>query len=388
MFESAHMSSGPLPKVLSLFGTRPEVIKFAPVIRELENRGFSTVNVNSAQHRDLLLPLIGHFGLRIDHNLDVMREAQTLNGVSARVLEGLDPILEAERPEVLLVQGDTTTAMAGALAAWNRQIPVGHIEAGLRSGNALSPFPEEMNRRLISQVASWHFAATERNRRTLEGEGVDRGRIHVTGNPVLDALAWTLERSGETTRLRDIFDRVGDRRLIVLTTHRRESFGGAMKANLEVIRDFVDRHEDVAVVFPVHPNPAVRKVAGEWLSGRDRIYLIDPLPYPEFIPLLSRAWLLVSDSGGLQEEAPSLGKPLLILRENTERPEAVECGAARLIGGSAYRLRQELESARADDTWAREVAGMSNPFGDGTAAARISGALLRPVSATADTVAA
>lgn len=370
-------------RVLSLFGTRPETIKFAPVILELEERGFQTVNINSAQHRDLLAPLIDHFGLRIDHNLEVMREAQSLNGIASRVLKAVDPILEATRPNFLLVQGDTTTAMAGALAAWNRKIPVGHLEAGLRSGNPHSPFPEEMNRRLITRMATWHFAATRTNREILEKEGVASESIFVTGNPVIDALRWTLKKNQSSDFVADLLEKVGNRRLVVLTTHRRESFGESMEGNLEVIREFAESHEDVAVVFPVHPNPEVRRVAEEKLDGCDRIFRIDPLPYADFLPLMSRAWLLVSDSGGLQEEAPTLGKPLIILRENTERPEAVECGAARLTGGSIQRLREELEGAWKDNRWAQSVEQMRNPFGDGTAARQIADALLEPVPAEA-----
>ena len=359
------------PVVLSLFGTRPEVIKFAPVIHELERRGVSTVNVTSAQHRDLLYPLISYFDLRIDYDLEVMRPGQSLNGVSARVTEALDPILSQVQPDMVLVQGDTTTAMAGALAAWNRGIAVGHVEAGLRSGDRNSPFPEEMNRRLISQVASVHFAATESNRDALLNEGTDADSVVVTGNPVIDALELTLSRGRVSSRVTELLDAVGDRRLLVLTTHRRESFGEAMGANLDAIRDFVDAHEDAALIFPVHPNPAVIEVAEEKLADHPRIHLVEPLHYEDFLQILSRAWLLVSDSGGLQEEAPTLGKPLLILRENTERPEAVDCGAARLIGGSAGRLSVELNSLWKDDSWIAEVAAMENPFGDGTAAKNI-----------------
>ena len=367
----AASKNGRGPVVLSLFGTRPEAIKFAPVIHELERQEVSTINVTSAQHRDLLYPLISYFDLRIDHDLEVMRPGQSLNGVSARVTEALDPILNDKSPDLVLVQGDTTTAMAGALAAWNRGIAVGHIEAGLRSGNRLSPFPEEMNRRLISQVASLHFAATESNRDALLAEGTDPGSIVVTGNPVVDALELTLARGRVSSRVNELIDAIGDRRLLVLTTHRRESFGEAMGANLDAIRAFVDAHEDAALIFPVHPNPAVLAVAEEKLADHPRIHLVEPLQYEDFLQVLSRAWLLVSDSGGLQEEAPTLGKPLLILRENTERPEAVECGAARLIGGSAGRLASELESLWKDDHWAAEVAAMANPFGDGCAARRI-----------------
>lgn len=361
----------PGSKVLCLFGTRPEVIKFAPVIHELERRELMTLNVTSAQHRDLLYPLISYFDLRIDHDLEVMRPGQSLNGVAARVTETLDPILQDSAADLVLVQGDTTTALAGALAAWNRGIPVGHIEAGLRSGDRHSPFPEEMNRRLISQVASLHFAATESNRGALLAEGADADSVVVTGNPVVDSLLKTLSTGRVSSRVTELLFKVGDRRLVVLTTHRRESFGDVMGANLNAIRHFIDTHEDSALIFPVHPNPAVRAVAEERLSGHPRIHLVEPLQYEDFLQILSHAWLLVSDSGGLQEEAPTLGKPLLILRENTERPEAVECGAARLIGGSADRLRDEMNGLWKDDSWANEVAAMSNPFGDGRAAKNI-----------------
>ncbi|NNE90710.1 MAG: UDP-N-acetylglucosamine 2-epimerase (non-hydrolyzing) [Verrucomicrobiales bacterium] len=352
------------------------MIKFAPVIRYLEAAGFETINISTAQHRDLIRPLIEHFELRIDHDLDVMKPGQTLNGTASRVLEKLDPILADTKPNVVLVQGDTTTAMTGALAAWNRQIPVGHIEAGLRTDSPENPFPEEMNRRLITRMAKFHFASTERNRMTLISEKVDLDGIFVTGNPVIDALEWTLAKNGNSEIAGGLFEKIGNRRLIVLTTHRRESFGEAMGGNLDVIADFVRKNEDVAVVFPVHPNPAVVEVANEKLGDIDRIHLIEPMDYPDFLQLLARAWVLVSDSGGLQEEAPSLGKPLLILRENTERPEAVDCGAARLIGGSPEALRVELEEIHRSDRWTRTVESLANPFGDGQAAEKIARALL------------
>ncbi|MEM7698400.1 MAG: UDP-N-acetylglucosamine 2-epimerase (non-hydrolyzing) [Verrucomicrobiota bacterium] len=362
---------------MTVFGTRPEVIKVAPVIRQLESIGVETINVSSAQHRDLIQPLIEHFDLRIDHDLDVMRPNQTLSGTSARVLNTIDPILESERPDVVLVQGDTTTALVAAQAAWNRRCPVGHIEAGLRSGDATNPFPEEMNRRLISQLATFHFAATTRNQQTLLSEGIDRNQVFVTGNPVIDALHWTLQRPRDLQDNDQIDLQAIGQRIILLTTHRRESFGDSMRANLEVMADFVSEREDVSIVFPVHPNPAVRQAAEEILGNRPRIHLFEPLAYPEFVVWMKRAWMLVSDSGGLQEEAPSLGKPLLVLRKNTERPEAVDCGATRLTDGSATKLKEELTTHYLSNEWADQVRQLENPFGDGSAAERISSALLQ-----------
>ena len=360
-------------RFLTLFGTRPEIIKLAPVIHQLEadGRRFRTVNVTSAQHTDLLYPFIRLFNIRIDHDLQVMKPGQTPNQVCAAVLAALEPILEEHRPDMLLVQGDTTTALAGALAGFHRRIPVGHVEAGLRSGNPLSPFPEEMNRRLVTQVAAYHFAATPRNRATLLREGVPAERVFLTGNPVVDSLHQILRRPNLSPAVERLVQSTHGLKRVVLTTHRRESFGETMSGNLQVLRDFVERHDDVVLVFPVHPNPSVRGVASAILSGHDRIRLLDPLDYFDFIGLLSRAWLIVSDSGGVQEEAPSLGKPLLVLRENTERPEAMESGVARLVGGEPERLRALLDEVYHDGRWANRVQGIENPFGRGDSGRRI-----------------
>jgi len=306
-----------------------------------------------------------------------MRPGQTPSEVCARVMTALDPVLQHERPDLVLVQGDTTTALAGALAAFHRMIPVGHIEAGLRSGNRTSPFPEEMNRRLVTRIARAHFAATPRNVFTLRREGVPADDIVLTGNPVVDALGWVLARSAPSCALLELVERLRGYKLVVLTTHRRESFGGALRANLRALRAFVTAHDDVALVFPVHPNPAVRESARSILGDSPRIALVDPLDYPSFIHLLARAWLIVSDSGGVQEEAPTLGKPVLILRENTERPEAVEAGVARLVGGSAERLREMLEDVYTDGAWLKRVAATPNPFGRGDAGTRIADAIAR-----------
>ncbi|MBU6300915.1 MAG: UDP-N-acetylglucosamine 2-epimerase (non-hydrolyzing) [Verrucomicrobia bacterium] len=353
-------------RVACVFGTRPEIIKFAPVIQELRRRDdLAPLNICTSQHTDLALPFLAGFGLELHHDLQVMRPGQSLNLLASRVLAGLDGILEKERPDFLLVQGDTTSALAGAMAAFQRDIPVGHIEAGLRSGDPRSPFPEEMNRRLISRLATVHFAATERNRKALLAEGVAEGSIFVTGNPIVDALQQVLTETEEVDH--PILRATEGTRRIVLTAHRRENFASNLEGYFKVLRNFVEQRPDVSLIFPVHPNPNVRELAARHLEGRERIHLLEPMPYPAFMKLLSRAWLIVSDSGGIQEEAPTLGVPLLIIRENTERPESIDCGAARLIGEDPKVLAAHLE------TLASGAAGapVANPFGDGRSAVRI-----------------
>ncbi|MBM4259298.1 MAG: UDP-N-acetylglucosamine 2-epimerase (non-hydrolyzing) [Deltaproteobacteria bacterium] len=362
-------------KVVSLFGTRPEVIKLAPVIRHLEHSpSFRTINVTSAQHTDLLYPFVRLFDLRIDYDLQVMQAGQTPNQVCARVLNALEPLLLREQPDLLLVQGDTTTALAGALAGFHHRIPVGHVEAGLRSGDPRNPYPEEMNRRLISQLATYHFAATPQNRDNLLAEGVADAQIFVTGNPIVDALHTIVVKSADDVHapsLASVLAETTGLKRVALTTHRRESFGSAMSDNLCVLRHFVETRPDVALLFPVHPNPAVRKLAGALLSQHPRIYLLPPLDYPTFLSLLSKAWLIVSDSGGIQEEAPTLPKPVLILRENTERPEAIAAGVARLVGGCPQRLADMLEEVYQDSSWMAALQTCENPFGRGDSGHRI-----------------
>lgn len=360
-------------KVLTLFGTRPEVIKLAPVIEQLErnNDCFKTVNVTSAQHKDLLYPFINLFRIRVDYDLHIMRDGQTPSHVCARVLELLDPILDSEHPDLILVQGDTTTAMAGALAGFHRSIPVGHVEAGLRSGNDYSPYPEEMNRKLISRLAKYHFAATARNRDALLEEKIPVENVFVTGNPVVDTLQSVIRRDVVPHDIQHVLESTAGRKRIVLTTHRRESLGVTMERNLEVLSDFVARHEDVVLIFPVHPNPNVTRAANDILKGQSRIVLLHPLGYEPFIMLLQNSWLIVSDSGGVQEEAPSLHKPLLIIRDNTERPEAVEAGVARLVGGCPETLAAMLENVYRDGTWIEAVKKIENPFGTGNAGEQI-----------------
>ena len=363
--------------LVTLFGTRPEIIKVSPVIRALgaRNSSWRSVNVSSSQHTDLLRPLAQQLAIRIDHDLDVMTAGQTPADVFGKVVRGMTAPFLKERPDMVLVQGDTTTAIAGALAAFYARIPVGHIEAGLRTGDRFSPFPEETNRRLISRIADVHFAATEQNVRTLEMEGVPADRIFLTGNPVVDSVTHIMATTSPSAELTALLDRLKGHRILVLTTHRRENFGEIMSSHLRAIRRAVARHPELAVVFPVHPNPAVRAVASKELAGEARIHCIEPMGYSDFVHLLSTAWLIASDSGGVQEEAPSLGKPMLILRDTTERPEVIDCGVGRLVGHSGERLEAALEHAIADDSWADAARSARNPFGSGDAGASIARAI-------------
>jgi len=370
---SMNNKTGMRTKVIVLFGTRPEVIKLAPVIQHLEmhKEVFETVNVTSAQHTDLLYPFIRLFDLRIDYDLRVMEANQTPSHVCSRVLSSLDPVLCQEKPDLILVQGDTTTAMAGALAGFHRRIPVGHVEAGLRSGNRWSPYPEEMNRLLITRLATYHFAATQQNLETLLSEGVSKDVAFVTGNPVVDSLQNILRKSSASAIVEEVLAATKGLKRVVVTAHRRENLGAQMADHFKVLRCFVERHEDAAMIFPVHPNPEVVAIASRMLSRHPRIHLMQPMDYQDFVILLSAAWLIVSDSGGIQEEAPTLGKPLLVTRDNTERREAIESGSARLVGAHPERLADLLEEVYQDGVWAECVARLENPFGRGDSGKRI-----------------
>ncbi len=359
-------------KILILFGTRPEVIKLAPVIAALRTiQTIETCVVSSNQHTTLLKPFLKIFHLKIDYNLKVGTNNQTPNMIAGKVLNRLDAILDKEKPDVIVVQGDTTTALAGAFAGFNRKIKVAHVEAGLRSGDINSPFPEEMNRQLISKIASFHFAATEKNRKNLMNEGVPMEKIFVTGNPVVDSLNFIAKNWEPSKKLLDLIESTKGLKRILLTTHRRESFGETMSGNLRSISCFIKKREDTCLIFPVHPNPNVQTITKEILGEQERVFLIEPTDYHDFIALMKKAWLIVSDSGGVHEEAPSLGKPLLILRENTERPEAIEARFAKLVGGNSNRLYNLLEENYGVDTWIKSVKKVQNPFGDGKAATRI-----------------
>jgi UDP-N-acetylglucosamine 2-epimerase (non-hydrolysing) len=301
--------------------------------------------------------------------LRVMRANQTPTEVAARVLSTLDAILEREKPDVILVQGDTTTALAGAIAAFNRKIKIGHVEAGLRSGNIDSPFPEEMNRRLISQISTVHFCATPKNKENLLAENIAEKQIFVTGNTVVDALHFILKNKKPGAKIEKLIEETANFKSILLTTHRRESFGAAMSGNLKTLRDFVKAKKDVCLLFPVHPNPNVKRVTDEILANCERVFLLDALDYADFVALMKNSWLIASDSGGVQEEAPSLGKPLFILRENTERPEAIASGVAKLVGANS--LKDLLESNYNNEDWINSVKEIENPFGRGDSAKQI-----------------
>lgn len=358
--------------MLTVFGTRPEVIKLAPVIHQLERRSdfFRTINVTSGQHSELLHPFVEMFGIRVDKNLRLMKANQTPSELCERMLPRLENIVQNEAPDLILVQGDTTTALAGAMVGRRCGIPVGHVEAGLRSGNLKSPYPEEMNRRFITQLASYHFAATRRNRELLVSEGVPSASIFLTGNPVVDALQMVLRLPGGRRRP-TWFSKLDGRKYIVLTMHRRESFGQTLANNLKVLCDFVQCHSDVSLVFPAHPNPNVSGPAKEICAGQSRVIVTPPLNYRDFIQVLFGSWLVVSDSGGVQEEVPSVGKPLLILRENTERSECIDAGMARLVGQSPETLRVMLEEAYQVGSWVESVGTVPNPFGKGDSGERI-----------------
>jgi UDP-N-acetylglucosamine 2-epimerase (non-hydrolysing) len=359
-------------RVLFVFGTRPEAIKLCPLVRELLTRPEFAVRVCvTAQHRDMLDQVLEAFHVVPDHDLDIMRPGQTLAGLTARIMETLDPVLAAESPDWILVQGDTTTTLTAALAAFYRGIPVGHVEAGLRTGDLGQPFPEEMNRLLTARIAHLHFAPTARAAANLIAEGVPQGGIHVTGNTGIDAVLY-VRNAMDSGALKAASWPWLDaaRRLIVVTSHRRENFGNAFVREMQALARIATR-PDVQIVYPVHRNPNVLGPAHELLGGRSNVHLIEPLPYVPFVDLLRRAYLIITDSGGIQEEAPSLGKPVLVLREKTERPEAVEAGTVKLVGTDEERIVEETGRLLDDCDEYTRMTRVHNPYGDGQACRRI-----------------
>lgn len=356
--------------VVSVVGTRPEVIKVAPVILELRKspQEFRTVILASAQHREMLDQMLEVFGLSPDHDLNVMTAGQSLADVTTKVLTGAGALLEREPADLLLVQGDTTTTFASALAAFYHRVAVGHIEAGLRTFKRYFPFPEEINRCLTTRLATLHFAPTEGAAGNLRAEGIAEADITVTGNTVIDALDMMVRRPRSLAP--ELEEAIAGKRLIALTAHRRENFGAPVREALGAVAELVDRHPEVCVVYPVHPNPNVKQVAEELLGGRDRVHLIAPLEYQAFCHLMARATLLITDSGGMQEEGPHLGKPVLVMRDETERPEAVEAGTVELVGCHRDRILTAATRLLTDDDAYRTMARAENPYGDGQAARR------------------
>ncbi|MBI2914332.1 MAG: UDP-N-acetylglucosamine 2-epimerase (non-hydrolyzing) [Firmicutes bacterium] len=359
-------------KLLVVVGTRPEAIKMAPIIKCLRALAeFRAVVVATAQHREMLDQVLELFGITPDHDLDIMAPGQSLTYVTAMTLERVGRVLELEKPDAVLVQGDTTTTFGAALAAFYRRTPVFHVEAGLRTNQRYDPFPEELNRRLTTHLAELHLAPTDVSRRNLLLEGVDTASIHVTGNPVIDALLSAV-RPGYAFRDPALAEvDFCSSRVILVTTHRRENFGEPMKRVYGALKTILGRVEDVRVVFSVHKNPAVRAVANAELAGLARVYLVEPVDYLEFANLMSKSYLIMTDSGGVQEEAPSLGKPVLVLRDTTERPEGLSAGTLKLVGTHTGRIVDEAMKLLTDPAQYSLMAHRSNPYGDGCSAGRI-----------------
>ncbi len=359
-------------RVMSVFGTRPEAIKMAPVVAELkETPGIESLVLVTAQHREMLDQVLEHFRITPDHDLNIMQAGQSLTDITIRALEGTFEVFGRARPDLVLVHGDTTTTFAAALAAFYHQIPVGHVEAGLRTRNKRAPFPEEINRHLTGVLADLHFAPTEVARENLLSEGVPADRIWVTGNTAIDALLRTVREGyrfrSETLNRLDL----RGRRMLLVEAHRRENWGEPMERICLALREIVRRHPDVELVYSVHRNPRVAEVVTRLLGGEERVRLLDPMPYPDWANLMARAHLIITDSGGLQEEAPSLGKPVILLRDTTERPEAVAAGTVRQVGTDFDRIVESVTSLLRDEAEYARMARASNPYGDGRAARRI-----------------
>ena len=360
-------------KVMTIFGTRPEAIKMAPVVLELQKypEQIQPIVTVTAQHREMLDQVLQLFRIQPDYDLDIMSPSQTLFDITSRALTGLNEVLAEARPDLILVHGDTTTTFVGALAAFYHQIPVGHVEAGLRTGDKYSPYPEEMNRKLAGVLTDLHFAPTATARQNLLQENVETGSVFVTGNTVIDALLATVKREFRfADELLTSLDFVG-RRVILVTTHRRENLGEPMRHVYQALKRIVTEFSDVEVVFPVHRNPKVREVVESVLGHLPRVHLTDPLDYEPFVNLMARSTLILTDSGGIQEEAPSLGKPVLVLRDTTERPEAIEAGTVRLIGTAEETVYAETKALLSNPAQYRAMSEATNPYGDGKASRRI-----------------
>lgn len=368
------------PRILIVFGTRPEAVKMAPVVHRLRAHPELTVNVCvTAQHREMLDQVLSLFEIVPDFDLDLMKPGQDLFLLTGRILEGMKQPLEAFQPDLVLVHGDTTSTFAAALASFYHGASVGHVEAGLRTGRKDSPFPEEMNRRLASALTDLHFAPTDSARANLLREGIPGAQIFVTGNTAIDALLWMSGRidSGEVDVETGLEDRIGDRRLVLVTAHRRESFGEGFERICGALADLACRYADHLFVYPVHRNPNVVEPVHRHLSGLSNFILTDPLPYAPFVGLMKRSHLILTDSGGIQEEAPSLGKPVIVLRDTTERPEAVEAGTVILVGNDREKIVAEAVRLLDDDEEHGRMARKINPYGDGHAAERIEAAILK-----------
>ena len=361
-----------MKKIMLVFGTRPEAIKMCPLVNELKTRSdVKTVVCVTGQHREMLRQVLDIFRVTPDYDLDIMKKSQTLFDITSEILNRFKEVLLAEKPDVVLVHGDTTTTFAAALSCFYLQIPVGHVEAGLRTWNLRSPYPEEFNREAVGILAQYHFAPTKKAAENLKCEGKDPSTIFITGNTAIDALATTVKEEYSSP----ILDWAKGSRLILITAHRRENLGEPMHHMFRAIRRIIDEFPDTRAVYPIHMNPAVRKVADEDLGGDDRIRMIEPLDVLDFHNLMAKSFLILTDSGGIQEEAPALGKPVLVMRDTTERPEGIEAGTLKLVGTDEERIYTEFRRLLTDPSEYSRMAHASNPYGDGKACARIAGIL-------------
>mgnify|MGYP000882291899 CR=1 FL=1 len=361
-------------KVMTIFGTRPEAIKMAPVIKEIQFRTeFECIVCVTAQHREMLDQVLEIFGITPDYDLNIMQHGQTLSDITTRALNGLNEIIKTEKPDIVLVHGDTTTTFVGALAAFYNQVAVGHVEAGLRTWNLYSPYPEEANRQMVGILANLHFAPTQIAANNLIKEGKKQNDIFITGNTVIDAMKYTVKDDYN----HEIFDWIGNDRMILLTAHRRENLGEPMRNIFQAVKRIVNEFDDVKVVYPVHMNPRVREIANEVLGNTDKVKLIEPLEVIDFHNFMNKSFLILTDSGGIQEEAPSLGKPVLVLRNTTERPEGIEAGTLKLVGTDEKTIYEETKKLLTDKAAYQQMSEAKNPYGDGFASKRIVDELLK-----------
>ncbi len=371
------MSIDHMKKILTVFGTRPEAIKMAPLVHALgADRRFDAKVCVTAQHREMLDHVLKLFEIKPDYDLNIMKSSQTLNDITTSILLGLKPILEVFKPDVVLVHGDTATTFAASLAAYYQKIKVGHVEAGLRTGNIYSPWPEEANRKLTSAITNYHFAPTEGSKENLLNEGVSSDNIIVTGNTVIDALFWVKEKlkrekSFSAALLSKFHYLDPTKKLILVTGHRRESFGEGFKRICKALRQISYKHQEIQVLYPVHFNPNVKEPVNRYLKDLDNVFLIEPQQYLSFCYLMNRASIILTDSGGIQEEAPSLGKPVLVMRETTERPEAVDAGTVRLVGTDVNLIIDQVDLLLTDSAEYQKMSKAHNPYGDGFACGRI-----------------
>jgi len=360
-------------KVLIVFGTRPEAVKMAPIVKALNNdqEHFITKICVTAQHRDMLDQVLRIFNIEPDYDLNIFQSGQTLTQITCRALSGLEGVIEEFKPDLILVQGDTTTVFTGALAAFYHQVKIGHVEAGLRSGNLYSPYPEEANRMLTGVLTDFHFAPTITSKNNLLREGYNESKIFITGNTSIDALSWVINKN--YTFEDEILNNIDfeNKKVILLTAHRRENIGKPMENIFNAIREIADKNNDIEVIYPMHLNPKVRDIARNIFIGMKNVHLIEPLDYLPFTNLMSKCYLVVTDSGGVQEEAPSLGKPVLVVRNETERPEGIEAGTAKLAGTEREVIYKELDLLINNEEEYNIMANAVNPYGDGKAAERI-----------------